>query len=126
MKCSDCGTEVKKKGLCSICKSKYNKKWYQRNKKDQLLRIQKNNKRYKVQAKELIKALKDVPCADCKGKFPTCAMDFDHLGKEPKKMNIGTMVGQRRTTSALKKEIAKCEVVCANCHRIRTEKRRLS
>ena len=48
-------------------------------------------------------------------------MDFDHL--RDKKFNISNSMGMPE--AALLAEIAKCEVVCSNCHRIRTEKRRV-
>lgn len=60
-----------------------------------------------------------TPCADCKEFFPYYIMDFDHLPGVEKKFEIG---GANSATSlqALKDEIAKCEIVCANCHRHRT------
>ena len=69
----------------------------------------------------LIDQMKAVPCADCGGTFPPVCMDFDHLDGSAKDFNIGSS-----TTTALRKvlaEIAKCEVVCANCHRLRTVER---
>jgi hypothetical protein len=61
---------------------------------------------------------KDAVCADCGGKFPPCVLDFDHVPERgPKLFNIGTSdVSIKR----LEAEIAKCDIVCANCHRIRT------
>lgn len=65
----------------------------------------------------------DTPCIDCGGVFPWCVMDFDHRPGEVKEFGIGR-VGHYRTTpttiARLEKEIAKCDLVCANCHRIRT------
>lgn len=67
-------------------------------------------------------------CADCGYNKHPAALDFDHLPQFIKLCSVGTLVtrGKREETFA---EIAKCEVVCANCHRIRTtlrhtEKRR--
>lgn len=72
---------------------------------------------------ELINKYKRKPCADCGGVFPPYIMDFDHLGKEPKKYKIATMRRRRMSFALIEKEIAKCEVVCANCHRKRTNER---
>jgi len=47
-------------------------------------------------------------------------MDFDHIG--PKRSEISRLV-HHSGTDALRAEIAECEVVCANCHRIRTVRR---
>jgi hypothetical protein len=51
------------------------------------------------------------------------ALDFDHLPGSVKKGRLASMA----CGSALKTihaEIDKCEVVCANCHRVRTANRR--
>lgn len=61
-------------------------------------------------------------CADCGFNSHPAALDFDHLPGVDKKYRVCTMAEMRRT--AVDAEIAKCEVVCANCHRIRTIQRR--
>lgn len=65
---------------------------------------------------------KNRPCADCGGTFPACAMDFDHRDPRQKRANIGRILfgGLDR----LAEEIAKHDVVCSNCHRIRTQRQR--
>ena len=65
--------------------------------------------------------LKDSPCNDCGKKFPPVAMDFDHVQGE-KTRTISYLV-RNSTWEAVLEEIAKCELVCANCHRVRTSKR---
>jgi 5-methylcytosine-specific restriction endonuclease McrA len=66
----------------------------------------------------LLAALKSKPCTDCGQCFPSCAMDFDHV-RETKLFGISLgMVS--RTMEAVLAELAKCDLVCANCHRIRT------
>lgn len=69
----------------------------------------------------LFDAARNVPCTDCGQRFPLVCMDLDHVhGK--KEFNIGS--GYRcKSDEALIAEIAKCEPVCSNCHRIRTETR---
>lgn len=64
----------------------------------------------------------DRGCADCGFNEHPAALDFDHLPGSVKRYRICTMAGMRR--SLIDAEIAKCEVVCANCHRIRTHERR--
>lgn len=78
----------------------------------------KNGKLYKKLLESLITHIKDKPCADCGGKFPACAMDFDHVSGE-KVMNIARL-SRLSSPASLLSEIKKCELVCANCHRIRT------
>jgi hypothetical protein len=59
-------------------------------------------------------------CVDC-GEYNHIVLDFDHL--KDKKYNISRMIHDGFSWAAIKKEISKCEVVCANCHRIRTHDR---
>lgn len=63
--------------------------------------------------------MKDKKCTDC-GESDLLVLEFDHL--EGKTFNISTGVGEMSWPNMLK-EISKCEVVCANCHRRRTAKR---
>lgn len=56
---------------------------------------------------------------DCGGKFPPVAMDFDHV-RGTKVRGIGR---GRFTREALLAEMAKCDIVCAVCHRLRTQRR---
>lgn len=71
--------------------------------------------------RDIIRKAKDVPCADCGQRFPTHCMDFDHRPGVDKVANIGASVAKWASDpDALIAEIAKCDVVCANCHRKRT------
>lgn len=67
---------------------------------------------------------KDVPCADCGGRFPTVCMDFDHLPGFKKLAGVANLTYSLASMDRLLAEIEKCEVVCANCHRLRTKVRR--
>lgn len=71
----------------------------------------------------MIDSLKDVPCVDCGNRYDPCVMDFDHV-EEDKSFNVSS--GKNMSWEKLKQEIDKCEVVCSNCHRIRTRDRRLA
>jgi hypothetical protein len=67
-------------------------------------------------------AKKGKPCADCGGTFPPCVMDFDHVPERgPKLFNLGNA---DYGVKAVSEEMAKCDIVCANCHRIRTWNRK--
>ena len=68
-----------------------------------------------------------IPCMDCDRVYPFCAMDFDHRPEETKSFGIGTINRRPANSeylSKVEKEIAKCDLVCACCHRIRTVERR--
>jgi hypothetical protein len=69
--------------------------------------------------------LRDVPCADCGRRFPACAMDFDHRDQRAKTSGVTRMVG-RAGVARILAEAAKCDIVCANCHRARTLARRVN
>lgn len=60
-------------------------------------------------------------CVDC-GEMDPVVLDFDHIGG--KTFNVARMSG-RTSYEALRAEIAKCEIRCANCHRKMTARRRL-
>lgn len=69
----------------------------------------------------MVQHKKDVPCADCGIVYPHYVMHFDHLGVEPKLFTVSQM--RTKTKQVILDEIAKCEVVCANCHAERTHNR---
>jgi hypothetical protein len=62
-------------------------------------------------------------CIDCGYNKHPYALDFDHL--RDKKYNVGSLARSRVPRETLWGEIAKCEVRCANCHRIMTYNRRM-
>ena len=95
----------------------YHKKYYAANKQKYLDK----NYRWEQTIKDLIREAKQVPCADCQQKYPHFVMDFDHLPEFEKSFNLAE--GHKKGINKVKEEIAKCEVVCSNCHRIRTNAR---
>jgi hypothetical protein len=60
---------------------------------------------------------RDKPCRDCGGVFHPVAMSFHHRDPSTKEFTIGSKISNR-TISALLAEIAKCDLLCANCHMI--------
>ncbi len=79
--------------------------------------------------RDYVMKMKSVPCLDCGRLYPECGftvMEFDHIPERGRKLfNIGAKVRKKVTLEEMIAEIAKCEVVCANCHRVRTAKRKL-
>jgi len=47
-------------------------------------------------------------------------LDFDHLDNSIKKFNISNHASNAYTLSKLKNEMRKCQILCSNCHRIKT------
>jgi hypothetical protein len=64
-----------------------------------------------------------TPCADCGHNYPGWCMDFDHLPDHEKRYEITDLVLQCASLATIDAEIAKCELICANCHRSRTARR---
>lgn len=59
------------------------------------------------------------PCVDCGNTDPR-VLDFDHRNRAEKLYSISFMLVRCFSIEMLKAEIAKCDVRCANCHRIKT------
>jgi hypothetical protein len=95
------------------------RRWYLAN-KDKVA-AKKNAKRVRLQA--MLREAKEKPCADCGVTYPYYVMDFDHVSGE-KLYEVSRLVALG-SVSKLVAELAKCDVVCSNCHRERTHRRRL-
>lgn len=92
-----------------------NRRYYLQNKELYLHK----SKQQKVRLREWVDKIKSVPCHDCGNIFPPYVMDFDHRDPKMKKFTIGGNLASY-SRRALEEEISKCDIVCANCHRIRT------
>jgi hypothetical protein len=71
---------------------------------------------------EFLRALREVPCVDCGIRLPGHAMDFDHRNQATKEFNLMTGRAGLKSRAELFAEVAKCDVVCPNCHRLRTRR----
>jgi hypothetical protein len=102
---------------CKQCRREYDAEYWRRTS------VERTHKRRQRRRERLAwyRRLKEgKPCADCGGAFHHAAMQWDHLPGAKKDYELSNMVlrGFRRTT--ILEEIAKCELVCANCHAVRT------
>lgn len=66
-------------------------------------------------------AFKNNPCRDCGITYHPVAMQFDHV-RGTKKFEVG--LANRKSRKSILKELKKCELVCANCHALRTYTRK--
>lgn len=112
--------DSKRKGLCAECKKQYNRVWYLKNKEKHKKRTIDNGKRYRSERTEFLRELKDADCADCGVRYDHFVMQFDHVPERGKKNFTIGAVCSWMPIEKLKEEILKCDVVCANCHAIRT------
>jgi hypothetical protein len=69
-----------------------------------------------------IRAAKAQPCADCGQVFPYYVMDLDHVPERGLK-RFGLAASHGHSREEIEAEVAKCDPVCANCHRVRTRYR---
>ena len=74
------------------------------------------------QMRAYVRHLRSAPCKDCAVQYPHYVMEFDHRDQQAKLFKVSN-AGQARSWEMLLDEIAKCDVVCANCHRERTFQR---
>jgi len=100
---------------CKTCQKSYKDQHYRDNKSSYLDRNKENKTRRKIAFYEW---MQDKFCVDC-GNNDVRVLEFDHLDRSNKSFNISTKVADLSFES-LMEEIEKCEIVCANCHKIRT------
>jgi len=100
---------------------KYFAKWYKKNRKTQIANTSARRERMRVQNQAQIALyLLKHPCVDC-GENDIVVLQFDHV-RGKKKYDISKMIGTGYPWALILKEIAKCEVRCANDHVRRTSK----
>lgn len=108
--------EKNTQSMCKTCSSKYHREHYLANK----ARYAKNRSDRRSDAQARLTEYKTgKPCADCGKSFHFSAMDFDHVTGD-KVDNVASMPSNGYSWDTILEEIAKCELVCANCHRVRT------
>jgi hypothetical protein len=100
----------------------YQRIWYRKNRELHMQRVLRVTRRARERVQRYIDEQKRCPCADCGGRFPPFLMDFDHV-RGTKVTILAKLRSGRASMSKIEAEIAKCEVVCANCHRLRTHLR---
>lgn len=106
---------------CRGCQKEYDAAWYQANKAKRRAKVKED--RYVYLA--WLDSLKEGrPCADCAQTFPPYVMEWDHLPGTRKAFSVADTRRAAFGKARVMAEIAKCELVCANCHRERTFRRR--
>jgi hypothetical protein len=103
---------------CKECGRALTRNHYRNNKRQYLNR----NARSYLKRRELVRQMKSRPCADCGVQYPYYVMDFDHREGEIKEYELNRI--DRMTLRAIMCETQKCDIVCSNCHRVRTYERR--
>lgn len=107
-----------RQSYCKKCQKEYKDSHYLQNK---AAYIEKSMKRRKEMQQFVWEILCRSECKDCCNDNPIL-LDFDHVRGE-KFAEVTVMAKYGYSKKAILEEIAKCEIVCANCHRIRTYNR---
>ena len=96
--------------VCKVCQREYKKAYYYKNKESHY----KRNEKTRDELYEIVRKEKDKGCLICNEKFHEC-LEFHHLEDD----KLGTIASLKRKGSVKKLliEIAKCVLLCANCHR---------
>jgi hypothetical protein len=115
-------SNTRKDGVSSWCKKCESKKARERRTPELKKKYRENDEANRIERKKALRKIADEakgPCVDCGRVYHPCAMDFHHIDSEDKDMEISKMIGMGASQERLRAEIAKCEVLCAICHRIR-------
>lgn len=130
--CSRCGTvkpvdefpmKNKARGLrrvwCRDCCHAYGREHYRKNKPAYLAKADRRRAVERPRVRTLIDAyLREHPCLDC-GCTEITVLEFDHRDPTEKELPVGELARWAEWPRVLR-EIEKCDVRCANCHRRRT------
>ena len=111
----------KKDGLnniCRVCSNERSRQYYNENTDEHKLNIRKRNKLIIFDnRKKLFEFYKSNSCVDC-GESDPIVLECDH--KSDKEFEVSKMVANGYSWDRIQKEIDKCNVRCANCHRRKT------
>ncbi|HUF85627.1 MAG TPA: hypothetical protein VMQ81_13675 [Acidimicrobiia bacterium] len=105
---------------CRPCRAEYGREHYEANRQRYIDQARRRKEEVRaINYELLIRFLRSHPCVDC-GEDDVMVLEFDHVAE--KSFQITAAI-THRSWSDIVVEIAKCEVVCANCHRRRTAQR---
>jgi hypothetical protein len=115
--------EYKNKGIrssrCKYCQSELSRLHYQKHKQVYKARTHKRKAQVLIENKPLLyQYLSTHPCIDC-NESDIRLLEFDHVHL-PKLGEISDLLRQGHSWATIANEITKCEVRCANCHRLKT------
>jgi hypothetical protein len=108
---------------CFSCKLTYQRNYYKRDAHNQRRRVGKNSRRYrKHNRRQVLAYLLTHPCVDC-GEIDPRVLDFDHV-RPGKVAEVSRLATSALRWERVAREIEKCDVRCANCHRRKTARER--
>ena len=94
-------------------KLEYARELYQKHREVMIQRVRQNKRRVK---KWIDKYKETLKCSKCGESHPS-TIDFHHKNRDTKEVSVAYLVANGYSTKRIEKELEKCEVLCANCHR---------
>jgi hypothetical protein len=107
--------------ICSNChrlRTIIERKQHRQTVSSDVLAIQRQRTTRSLNRKWIQDIKESTGCMDCGFKGLGCQLDFDHRDSNTKINDISKLVGCSKTH--VQQEIDKCDIVCANCHRLRS------
>ncbi|MCP9496868.1 MAG: hypothetical protein MSG64_20755 [Pyrinomonadaceae bacterium MAG19_C2-C3] len=109
----------KRHQICKFCTDTGSKKHYERYKQYYKDKARRRDVAVRIELRNMLLGyLSNQSCADCSEDDPV-VLEFDHV-RHIKTKTISALITAKASWNVILKEIAKCDVVCANCHRRRT------
>ena len=116
----------KRHSRCRACCRLVSQQHYSNNKRAYIERNQRNNPLQREANRIFVtQYLCKHPCVKC-GESDPVVLEFNHLQPATKTANICDMIHFRVSPARIRLEIAKCEVLCANCHQRHTTRQSLA
>ena len=111
---------------CRACYRRISQEHYANNKRAYLERNQRNNPQQREANRIFVNQfLREHPCVKC-GESDPVVLEFNHVDPATKTGNICDMIHFRVSPARIRLEIAKCDVLCANCHQRHTTRQSLA
>ena len=110
--------KARKDGLqnkCRLCQREFDKSYY-KEKPARRRQLREKNKKVRKKILDWYRNYKQGLECLCGEDHPAC-LDFHHRNPDEKEAEVSTLVGTSGSINRILKEIAKCDVVCSNCHR---------
>jgi len=112
----------KKANKCKQCTNEYSRKHYAEHGHKYRESNKVNTERYKKAGRKLVYEFKlSNPCTSCSESNPV-VLEFHHLDPKTKRNDVSNMATHGYSIESIEKEIEKCIILCANCHRKKTAK----
>jgi hypothetical protein len=96
--------------------NEYRRSWYQKNIDAERKRLRSSNKRRQAELVLWFENYKSGLSCKC-GEADAACLDFHHSNPKEKEFEISNGVRSGYSKNRILEEIAKCDILCANCHR---------